>query len=318
MAKVSVIIPIYNVEKYLRECLESVIDQTLKDIEIICVDDGSPDNCPRICDEYAQKDNRIKVIHKENGGYGKAMNVGLDNATGEYIGIVEPDDFAEKVMFERLYSLAIDNDLDIARCQYYEYKTKDNSDTLVDSSWVIQNMVYSPMDDVTPFMQAPAIWSNIVRRELIVKNNIRFLETPGASYQDTSFAFKLYACCNRFMMINDALLHYRIDNANSSVNSLEKANYVNIEYAEIERFAKSLSTYKKLKKLIPKIKYACYKWNYERLNQDLKYEFLLNMSKEYRKHFKEGCVGKYFGTKSIIKLFIIAFFPILYKNRRAL
>ena len=81
MAKVSVIIPIYNVEKYLKECLESVIDQTLKDIEIICVDDGSPDNCPRICDEYAQKDNRIKVIHKENGGYGSAVNRGLEEAT---------------------------------------------------------------------------------------------------------------------------------------------------------------------------------------------------------------------------------------------
>ena len=102
MPKISVIIPVYNVEKYLRECLDSVINQTLADIEIILVDDGSPDNCPQICDEYALKDNRIKVIHKENGGYGSAMNVGLEKATGEYIGIVEPDDYIDSKMYEDL------------------------------------------------------------------------------------------------------------------------------------------------------------------------------------------------------------------------
>ena len=95
MPKVSVIIPVYNVEKYLRQCLDSVINQTLKDIEIICVDDGSTDNCPNILDEYAAKDARIKIIHKKNEGYGKAMNVGISHASGEYIGIVEPDDYID-------------------------------------------------------------------------------------------------------------------------------------------------------------------------------------------------------------------------------
>ena len=103
MPKVSIVIPTYNVEQYLKECLDSVINQTLKDIEIICVDDGSTDNSGKILDEYAAKDSRIKVIHKENGGYGKAMNVGIDNATGEYIGIVEPDDYIEFDMYETLY-----------------------------------------------------------------------------------------------------------------------------------------------------------------------------------------------------------------------
>ena len=95
MKKISVIIPVYNVEQYLRECLDSVLNQTLKDIEIICVDDGSPDDCPRIVDEYAQKDKRIKVIHKENGGYASAINRGLECANVEFIGIVESDVFCE-------------------------------------------------------------------------------------------------------------------------------------------------------------------------------------------------------------------------------
>ena len=93
--KVSIIVPVYKVEKYLRKCIDSIINQTLKDIEIILVDDGSPDNCGKICDEYAAKDTRIKVIHKENGGLSSARNAGMEVAEGEYIGFVDSDDWIE-------------------------------------------------------------------------------------------------------------------------------------------------------------------------------------------------------------------------------
>ena len=104
--KVSVIVPIYNVEKYLDRCMQSVLNQTLKDIEIIMVDDGSPDNCPSMCDEYARKDNRIKVIHKKNGGLGFARNSGLEIATGEYVAFIDSDDFIDTSMYETLYNTA--------------------------------------------------------------------------------------------------------------------------------------------------------------------------------------------------------------------
>lgn len=91
--KVSIILPIYNVEKYLDRCMESLLNQTLEDIEIIMVDDGSPDNCPQMCDEYAKKDNRVKVVHKKNAGLGFARNSGLDVAKGEYIAFVDSDDY---------------------------------------------------------------------------------------------------------------------------------------------------------------------------------------------------------------------------------
>ena len=100
MPKISVIVPIYGVEKYLKEAVDSLLNQTMNDLEIILLDDGGKDACPQIIDEYAQKDNRIIAIHKQNGGYGQTMNVGLDRATGEYIAILEPDDYIESKMYD--------------------------------------------------------------------------------------------------------------------------------------------------------------------------------------------------------------------------
>ena len=114
--KITVIIPVYKAEKYLDRCLESIVNQTYKNLEIILVDDGSPDNCPAICDEYAQKDSRIKVIHKENGGAAMARNAGLDIAKGEYIGFVDSDDYICPDMFEKLLNSMIKNNSDIAIC----------------------------------------------------------------------------------------------------------------------------------------------------------------------------------------------------------
>ena len=126
MPKISVLIPIYNVEKYLRECLESLVNQTFQDIEFICINDGSTDSSLKILEEYAQKDSRIKIINKENSGYGASMNMGLDAASGEYIGIVESDDFVSSNMFEDLYNLAEKNNADIVKSDYYTYLTSKN------------------------------------------------------------------------------------------------------------------------------------------------------------------------------------------------
>ena len=117
--KVSIIIPIYNVEQYLRECLDSVINQTLKNIEIICVNDGSKDNSLEILQEYEKKDKRIIIIDKKNSGYGHSMNVGINKATGEYIGIVEPDDYVKTNMFEKLYNKANELNLDFIKSDFY-------------------------------------------------------------------------------------------------------------------------------------------------------------------------------------------------------
>lgn len=119
MPKVSIVIPIYNVEKYLDQCVRSAINQTLQDIEIILVDDESPDGCPQMCDKYAKQDSRIKVIHKKNGGLGFARNSGLEVATGEYVTFLDSDDFVDLFTYEHLYNIAITNNLDAL---YYKFK----------------------------------------------------------------------------------------------------------------------------------------------------------------------------------------------------
>ena len=139
MAKVSVIIPVYNVEKYIDTCIQSVVKQTLKDIEIILVDDESPDNCPTICDEWAKKDSRIKVIHKKNGGLGFARNSGLEIATGEYITFLDSDDFIDFYTYEHLYNIAKRANLDII---FYKFKRFTNEDEVKQEE---------PINDITKY-----------------------------------------------------------------------------------------------------------------------------------------------------------------------
>ena len=121
MCKVSIIVPTYNVEKYLRECMDSIEGQSLTDVEIICVNDGSTDCSENILREYAEKDRRVRVIEQENAGYGRAVNVGIREARGEYIGIVEPDDYIERRMLEKLYATASRYSLDFVKadCAFF-------------------------------------------------------------------------------------------------------------------------------------------------------------------------------------------------------
>ena len=118
MCKVSIIVPAYNAEAYLRQCLDSIISQTLQDIEILCINDGSKDSTLEIMREYAAKDSRLKVIDKPNTGYGNSMNVGLQMAKGEYIGIVESDDFVKPEMYQVLYEAASKNELDLVKADF--------------------------------------------------------------------------------------------------------------------------------------------------------------------------------------------------------
>ncbi|MCF0156053.1 MAG: glycosyltransferase, partial [Veillonella sp.] len=122
MSKISVIVPIYNVEPYIHQCVDSIINQTYKDLEIILVDDGSPDNCGKICDEYAAKDDRVKVIHRPNGGLSAARNSGLDVATGEYIAFVDSDDYIACNMYSDMMEFMLKHKLDIVVCSSYRVK----------------------------------------------------------------------------------------------------------------------------------------------------------------------------------------------------
>ena len=312
--KISILLPCYNVEKYVRQCLDSVINQTLKDIEIICINDGSKDSTLSILKEYAQKDSRIQIIDKANSGYGDSMNQGLKKAAGEYIGIVESDDFAELNMFEVLYNTALQNNVDVVKSNFWGYLTKDNSNT---KNVVIPeqdaNQVLCPREHQGIFWSAPCIWAAIYKRDFLVKNKINFLPTPGASYQDTAFNFKVWLMAEKAYFLNDAFLHYRQDNENSSVNSPGKVFCVCDEYHEIEKYAKESPYYEEIKYLIPILKYGCYNWNFERLNFNLKRRFFKVFSSEYKKSFADGLIAKdIFGKKLLRKVKRLAYHPHLY------
>lgn len=292
--KVSVLMPAYNVERFIEECMDSVLAQTLEDIEIICIDDGSKDRTGEILDGYAAVDSRITVVHKENSGYGDSMNAGLERATGEYIGIVETDDFIEPEMFRRLYSIAAGKGADVVKANYFDYYS-DRPDKCKKTGTLdiagMYDMIFSPEDNQRVFMVAPCIWSGIYRRELITDNGIRFTVTPGASYQDTGFAFKIWACAGSVYLTDEAYLHYRRDNESSSVNSPGKVFCICDEYDEIEKFIKDTGK-TQFEDIKNAIKFNQYRWNYNRLGVEYRYAFLLRIIDEFGSLYKEGGLNR--------------------------
>lgn len=314
MIAISILVPVFNVECYLNQCLDSILQQTFRDFEVICINDGSTDHSLEIIKNFIAKDKRFKLIDKTNTGYGHSMNQGLSQCQGEYISIIESDDYIQPDMLERLYTVAIKNNLDVARCNYYlfsKFSKKLNNDYIKD---ILANKVLKPLDHIKIFYQSPSIWVNLYKREFIDKNKIRFLETAGASFQDTSFVFKVYALCKRFMFINEALLYYRIDNSSSSINNKNKAFCVCDEYQEILKFTKERpQIYNKLKYHIPVLRYNCYRWNFLRINRNLRKKFLYVWQKEIINDCIEGRIKKnYFGRKKLLNVLLIKYFPLAY------
>ena len=306
----SVLVPCYNVEKYLPQCLDSIINQTLQDLEIIVINDGSKDSTLHIIKSYAERDKRIKVIDKENEGYGKSMNRGLDAATGKYIGIVESDDWIDTDMFENLVKIADDNKADVVKSNFYKYTTVNGVKNIKNNSipyWDANRIIF-PRSESSIFFSAPAIWSAIYNREFLIKNQIRFLESPGASFQDTGFNFKVLACAERVWLTTDAWLHYRCDNENSSVKSSGKIFCVCDEYDEIEHFlidgGKMDDT---LRSLIIRRKYDTYKWNANRLTDQAKQQFMVRFESEYADYHRQHVIPRrYFDDKTWFRVLSIA------------
>ena len=299
--KVSILVPCCNVEKFLRQCLDSIINQTLRDIEIICINDGSRDGTLDIINEYADKDERIRVIDKPNSGYGDSMNQGLNVACGEYIGIVESDDYIEPEMYETLYSTAQEFKAEIVKSNFWLYWEHNGVNDLYEclpKKECGKVIIPSEYNEGQLYKVKPSIWSAIYNREFLANNKIAFLPTPGASYQDTSFTFKAFSCCKRFVAIPDAFLHYRQDNAGSSVNNADKkANFVCEEYAEISRYISDGENKETLYPIYAATFYDACIWMYEKLSVLKRYKFLKTISPLFKKIIEDiGADNIYFGS----------------------
>lgn len=284
-AAVSIIMPIYNASKFLKESLGGLVQQTLDNIEIICVNDGSNDDSLNIIKQYALNDHRIKIIDKPNGGYGHAMNAGLKIASGEYIGILEPDDFEDINMYEVLYNTAKHHNADVVKSNYFEFCEKKNSNIFSEVLAGFEyDVVCSASNNEKIVFMRPCIWTAIYKRELLTENHIVFNETPGASYQDTAFAYKVWVCAERVVFLKEAFLHYRIDNENSSVNSSGKIFSICDEFQSIQSFLNENKEIKdKYSKILQVLKLDTYNWNLNRISDEYKELFRDQIALEFIK-----------------------------------
>lgn len=229
--KVSIIVPVYNVEKYIDRCMQSLLNQTLYDIEIILVDDGSPDNCPAMCNDYAEKDSRIKVIHKKNAGLGFARNSGIDIATGEYLAFLDSDDYVEVTMYEKLYEKALTDNLDACYCDIRNF---DDHRILANTILLSKNdkfynredvdnlachMLAAPISDPEDVEVPNTAWNGIYRKNLIEKYVMRFRSEREFVSEDVMFHADYLKYFNRIGWIREPLVCHYISNISSLTHS---------------------------------------------------------------------------------------------------
>lgn len=253
MPKISVIMPVYNVENYLEQCLESVVNQTLSDIEIILVDDGSTDSSLNICKEYAQKDNRIKILGQKNQGAGAARNKGLETAAGDYLSILDSDDYFEPDMLEKLYNkiTADDADIVICRCKSINSVTGEVKPMqwTIKQNWLPSKQIFN-YKDIPEYIFGFCVgwsWDKLYKREFVAKNNLKFQNLRSTN--DMLFVFLSLVLADKISVINDVLITHRYNRPNQLSETREKDPYCFITaiYALKEKLEK-LNLYPKLEK----------------------------------------------------------------------
>lgn len=234
--KISVILPVYNGEKYLRECLDSIMMQTLAEFEVICVNDGSTDGTLGILTDYQKKDARIRIIDQDNAGYGCAMNRGIEEAAGTYIAVVEADDYIRANMLEALYLAAEQTQAEVVKADYYTFTGNGDERRFTYMQIAPDRRMYGRLLDSTQttvlFYAVQMTWEGIYRRSFLLKHNIRHNDSPGASFQDNGFWFQVFAQAKRVYFIDTPLYMYRIDNTASSTkqSDLKKIRQMFAEY----------------------------------------------------------------------------------------
>ena len=292
--KVSIVVPVCNVETYLDECLDSLVNQSMHEIEIICVNDGSTDHSLEKLMKYANQDARVRIIDKDNAGYGHAMNIGMDYARGEYIGIVESDDFADLHMFEDLYAIAKKEDLDFIKADFNRFVKEDGK---LKCSYIdiaarakdCYNKVIDPMEDKRVFNLVMQTWSGIYRRQFLIDHEIRHHESAGASYQDNGFWFQTMMYAKRVWFYNKPYYYNRRDNPNSSVYSKTKVYCMNKEYDFIrEIMAQHPDLEQAYMFAYSRKKFLNYMFTYNRLAPEFKLEYMDVFHKELAEADEKG------------------------------
>lgn len=288
MIKVSVITYVKNDKAHIAKCLQSVIDQTLKDIEIIVVDGGSTDGTMDIIRDFEQSDSRVRVM-STGIGVGKQFNTGLIAASGEYIGICESDDFISPEMFEKEYEVASKFNLDFLQADFNGIFEISGVIHRIPLGTNYENSVYetllNPSDDERILkVNASGFWSGVYRREFLLENGIFMNETPGASYQDTSFSFLTKVYAKRAWVMRDRFYEYRQDNFHSSTNDPKRMKAIFKEYDMLEKRLRDAGEFEQYKEYYLRLRIQGTSWFYGILDKEGRDNLFPVISKDILTH----------------------------------
>lgn len=286
--KVSVILPSLNVIQYIKECVESVLNQTLREIEVICVDAGSEDGTLEVLREYEKEDDRVKVIVSDKKSYGYQMNIGMKVAQGEYIGIVETDDYISEEMYAELYKVAKENEVDFVKADFYRFSGsgKEIHKALNRLSKDVNsyNRIISPREEQECFSFIMNTWSGIYKRDFLKKNNIRHNESLGASYQDNGFWFQTFLFAQKVYFVNKPYYMNRRDNPCSSVYSRDKVSCIFGEYDYILNVLQGNNDlFKTFSEVYVKTCYRAFRGHLNRVAAEYRVTFLERFAIEFEK-----------------------------------
>ena len=222
MPKLTVIMPSLNVKPYIKQCMDSVCQQSLSGLEILCIDAGSKDGTWEILEGYAEKDARVRLIHSEKKSYGYQVNLGLQMATGKYVAILETDDYILPKMYETLYRVAEEYELDYAKADYHTVLQLQNGAVFEDRFYTLwaqkewYGTVIGPEQLCGIHIADSTLWKGLYRRTFLIQNYIRLNETPGAAYQDVGFVMQTLANAQRAMYLDESFYRYRVDREDAS------------------------------------------------------------------------------------------------------
>lgn len=308
---ISIIIPVYNKETCLRRCVDSVLNQTYRELEIILVDDGSTDNSGIICDDYADLDRRVKVIHKKNGGVSSARNVGLKNVSGEFIGFIDSDDFINENMYETLYEAIINSNSNVVMCNYN--KIIDENVIHVDN-FFDKNIVSGSefLESVFRIKNMGVLWNKLFRRDMFFCNGISLLFDESISLcEDVLLLTKMLKKEKNIYLCRDYLYNYVFNNDSLCHSKVSEKNLTILKALEI-----CIEECEKTNKELVNSAYYMYMINntrcYLKLKNDKSLNFRFGYIKQIKKNLKK-CL-KIMNFKNKLKIYAALLFPKFYYN----
>lgn len=312
--KISVIVGIYKTEKLLSRCIESILDQTYRNLEIILIEDGSPDRCGQICEHYRSLDQRIKVVHKRNGGISEVRNIGVELATGEYIAFVDSDDFIHNTYIEKLYMLCKKYNAQIAQCGFAKVTDTKGKPKMIDNSYeeikIYSNkeMLYNLFNE--NYVCSVVVWSKLYHKHIF--RNIRF--PVGRLHEDEAVIHKLFYESNRIAVTREPLYYYCIS-GESITRSAYSPNKIDIIQAYEERLVFFTDI------AMPDLyRYTLYRYFYHLVSNYCLYQKhckdlvpeRMELREKIRRTYDEIRKGRYFSTRARIKMSMVHIFPGIY------